>query len=434
MEVHAAELAEGLVRQGHKVDVSHVRLEEAFSGCSVATEERAGVHLHVLRVARGLWWPQDGSGIAPSREEVWRALWQILKATKPDVVHFHPLSADDIVGFVERTAQDFPIVTTYHAPLLSCTRGDLLRFGGKVCDGTILRGQCAACVLHQKGLPLPIANVIGRLPLASLRAARHLPGVQRVPRASAMFSWPQRVVENREALSRILAVSRSVIAVCNWVRDLLIRNGLPPEKIKVVRYGRRLDPIRAAFEPGPVARFGYLGRLNFAKGIGVLLEAIDRASREARFTVEFVSPAFESALPGTDEEFLAQAVRQVASRDPRVIVGGSVSPRQVGEKLVQWDALFVPSTWMETGPQVVTEAFHAHTPVIASRRGGMEELIIEGRSGFFVPPGDADALAAMFRLFAAEPERLRALRGLIPPARTADEMVSDVLSIYRCCA
>jgi glycosyltransferase involved in cell wall biosynthesis len=388
----------------------------------------------VLRVARGLWWPQDGSGIAPSREEVWRALWQILKVAKPDVVHFHPLSADDVAGFVERTAQDFPVVTTYHAPLLSCTRGDLLRFGGKVCDGTILRGRCAACVLHQKGLPLPIANVIGRLPLAALQAARHLPGVQRVPRAPAMFSWPQRVVENREALSRILAASRSVIAVCNWVRDLLIRNGLPSEKVKVVRYGRRLDPIRAAFEPGAVARFGYLGRLNFLKGVGTLLEAIDRASREVRFTVEFVSPAFENAPAGSDDARLAERIQELALRDPRIIAGGALAPRQVGEKLVQWDALFVPSWWMETGPQVVTEAFHAHTPVIASRRGGMEELIVEGRSGFFVPPRDADALAAMLCLFAAEPERLRALRGLIPPARTADEMVSDVLSIYRACA
>jgi len=429
-EVHVADLAEGLVRQGHMVDVSFFQLEDGLSACSVVTEEHSGVRIHVLRASGGSWWPPDESDGDPRRKDLRATFRHLVEQAKPAIVHFHPLHLDDTVDFVEEAARLTTVLVSYHTPPLTCARGNLLRFGRKVCDGEIRVGRCATCVLHQKGLPLPIARVVGRLPLGLCRSIRRLPALERIGRASSMFSWSQRIAWNQDCLSRTLAASTQVVAVCSWVRDLLLANGVPPSKVEVVRYGRHLDPVGTSFRPGPVVRFGYLGRLNFEKGVEVLLKAIERTSPDARF----VSPAFESALPDTDEAFLAQAIRKVASQDPRVIVGGYVSPRQVAEKLIQWDALVVPSLWLETGPQVVTEAFHMQTPVIGSRRGGLQELVIEARTGFLFTPGDAGALAALLNRFAAEPGLLRGLRHLIPPARTADAMVDDLVSLYRACS
>jgi glycosyltransferase involved in cell wall biosynthesis len=429
-----AELAEGLVRLGHVATVSYLQSRDGLSGCVVDTTECGGVRVHALQVPRGSWWPSGTSdGQRPSEES--RAIFRrLVEQANPEIVHFHPLYLDDTVDFVEDAAKLSTVLSSYHTPPLTCGRGNLLRLGRDVCDGEMRVGRCTTCILHQKGLPLPVAGVIGRLPLGLCRSIRRLPAVKRNRRASSMFSWSQRVFRNEGFLSRTVAASTRIVAVCNWVRDLLLSNGVPPSKVEVIRYGRSVEPMRAAFSAGPVVRFGYLGRLNFEKGVGVLLKAIERTSPAARFNVEFVSPAFERALPGTDEAFLAQVIRKAASQDLRVIVGGYVPPFQVGEKLIQWDALIVPSLWLETGPQVVTEAFHVHTPVIGSRRGGLQELVIEGRSGFLFTPGDASELAALLNRFSGEPELLRRLRHLIPPARTADAMVEDLVALYRACS
>src|SRR5207253_11522125 len=58
---------------------------------------------------------------------------------------------------------------------------------------------------------------------------------------------------------------------------------------------------------------------------------------------------------------------------------------QLAATLARWDALVVPSLWLESGPQVVYEAFGVQTPVIGSDLGGIGELVQHGRTGFLVP-------------------------------------------------
>lgn len=60
-------------------------------------------------------------------------------------------------------------------------------------------------------------------------------------------------------------------------------------------------------------------------------------------------------------------------------------------------ALVFPSVWYEGFPLSIVEAFAAGTPVIASRLGGMLEMIAEGKTGLLFHPGDADDLAHKIR-------------------------------------
>jgi glycosyltransferase involved in cell wall biosynthesis len=52
----------------------------------------------------------------------------------------------------------------------------------------------------------------------------------------------------------------------------------------------------------------------------------------------------------------------------------------------------IPSNWPEPSPTVVMEAMVAGTPVIATRVGGIPDIVAEGETGLLVPPGDATAL------------------------------------------
>jgi glycosyltransferase involved in cell wall biosynthesis len=64
----------------------------------------------------------------------------------------------------------------------------------------------------------------------------------------------------------------------------------------------------------------------------------------------------------------------------------------VGELLAS-SHLFVLSTRSEGLPVTVLEAMAAGLPVVASRVGGIPELVVDGETGFLVPPGDAYGLA-----------------------------------------
>ncbi|HOJ20800.1 MAG TPA: glycosyltransferase, partial [Armatimonadota bacterium] len=56
----------------------------------------------------------------------------------------------------------------------------------------------------------------------------------------------------------------------------------------------------------------------------------------------------------------------------------------------------------DTFAQVILEAMASGLPVVASRVGAIPELVVEGETGFLVPPGDADALAQAVNLLLDE--------------------------------
>jgi glycosyltransferase involved in cell wall biosynthesis len=100
------------------------------------------------------------------------------------------------------------------------------------------------------------------------------------------------------------------------------------------------------------------------------------------------------------------------------------------------DASVLSSSW-ENFPHTVVESLAVGTPVIATRVGGVPEVVEDGVNGLLVPPGDVDALAGAIRRFAAEPELRARLRDAAAPsvARFAPDVVYGELErILQACA
>jgi glycosyltransferase involved in cell wall biosynthesis len=95
----------------------------------------------------------------------------------------------------------------------------------------------------------------------------------------------------------------------------------------------------------------------------------------------------------------------------------------------------VPSVWHENFPYVILQAFAAGKPVVGSDRGGIPELVLEGRHGTVFPAGDDKALAAAIERLWQDPSRAAAM------GRCAKQHVDDqfnderfyreVIGIYR---
>ena len=100
-------------------------------------------------------------------------------------------------------------------------------------------------------------------------------------------------------------------------------------------------------------------------------------------------------------------------------IRGRVSGESLWAELHDADVLCAPSLSGESFGMVLTEAFAAGTPVIASNIAGYSDVVTDGVDGLLVPPGDPQRLAEELQRAHHEPERLRGDGGGRPPQRPA---------------
>jgi phosphatidylinositol alpha-mannosyltransferase len=145
----------------------------------------------------------------------------------------------------------------------------------------------------------------------------------------------------------------------------------------------------------------FIGRSEERKGLPVLLQAFEGL-------VEHV-PARLTVIGSTEEDvrrYLAD--ESVADRiDARGRIGGP----ELWQRLHEADVLCAPSLAGESFGMVLTEAFAAGTPVIASEIAGYSDVVTDGQDGILVPPADPQRLAEELQALYLEPER-RARMGI----------------------
>jgi len=154
--------------------------------------------------------------------------------------------------------------------------------------------------------------------------------------------------------------------------------------------------------PKPTAdelRVVFVGRPEERKGLPVLLTAFSAL-------VEHV-PSRLTVIGAEREDVLRYLVDPEALR--WIEVRGRVSGGELWRSLHEADVLCAPSLSGESFGMVLTEAFAAGTPAIASAIAGYSDVVSDGVDGILVPPGDAQRLAEELQRAHHEPERLAAM-------------------------
>ena len=197
-----------------------------------------------------------------------------------------------------------------------------------------------------------------------------------------------------------LHAAAHVLCPSDFLRELAISWGVAPERVSVLPNAIPLHPLlpersalRASFAiRGPTLAFA--GRFAQQKSLEILVGAVER--------VEGVS------------------LLMAGDGDPppaggRVRLLGPLPRERVLELFAASDAAVLSSSW-ENFPHSLVEALSVGTPVIATRVGGVPEIVEDGRNGLLVPPDDVEAFADAIRRFFADDELRARLAAAAAPS------------------
>lgn len=380
-EVASFASAQALARRGHQPRILSVlargstRSERTLSIDGIPVRE-----VRLRRPLRSRWLDliDPGVGAVVAAE---------IRRHAPDVIHVHNLSGASLAPLLAAARAAVPTAVTLHDHWLLCANNMLLRADLSRCEPG--PGSCTGC----------------------FRGYDHWAAV---PRRRAVMRLAARQV------ARFVSPSQRLV-------DLHVQAGFDPGRFEVLRHGL---PWLTAGPGGPdpeVAAIhqrwrtlAYVGAIAVNKGIRVLVDAVaGLAARE---------PLLHLLLAGQGDPALERRVRALGDA---ATVLGPVGRAGIASVYAGAALTAVPSIWEENSPISLCESLMAGTPVVASRIGGIPELVVEGETGWLVPAGDPGALGEAVRHhFALPARRVREMRRAcvqwareeLSPARHAIEL------------
>jgi glycosyltransferase involved in cell wall biosynthesis len=216
------------------------------------------------------------------------------------------------------------------------------------------------------------------------------------------------------------SLTAGLVFVCAYERDVFTDLvGLSDRPWQVIHNGLWPEEFSPVVADRDAADLLFIGELRMLKGVDVLIEAVALAAPRRELRLAIVGS-------GPDEQRFREQVRM--RRLDQLV--GFHGPLPVRQALQRGRLLVLPSR-AESFPYVMLEAIAAEQPLIASRTGGIPELVA---TDSLVPPGDASALLAAIEGALADPSaavaRARAQATAIAERFNASRMAEAVIDFY----
>lgn len=207
--------------------------------------------------------------------------------------------------------------------------------------------------------------------------------------------------------------AHSVIAISDPVRDIMLKAGVPEEKIAVVNSTIDLDDT--PWGPGELEAYRSAARAELAAELSIPKDALWAGSlialvphkdpenmvrAAAKALAEVPGMYFLVAGQGPLLDRTAHLARMLKIQDRFLLIGYRSEPYKV---LAALD-MFVLSSAEEGMGSVLVEAMNASLPIAATTAGGITDVVEDGANGLTVPPRDPDALAGAVLRLAKEPD------------------------------
>lgn len=358
-EIVAFRQAQALAARGHHVTVlaGDLPAENNPSG-TLSFDVHEGLPVYRLAIRSldpddNFYWP----GAA-------RRLKSIMAADRIEIVHFHNvmgLGANLIPA--AKDAGAFCVVTL-HDHWGFCYRQTRLRPDGSICNNF---EQCAGC----------------------------MPAI----RPDGGTALPMRL--RRDYVAWCLSHADHLLTPSAYLASTYVRAGFSGGRTLAVSNGIDLDSLSSAPNSptsDAIVKFLCSAYLGEHKGIPVLLDAIERLSRDTSITTPWrVTIAGEGHL----RPLVEKAAHSEIGRHLRFV--GRVPRSELLALMSESSIAVLASIWPENEPVTMLEAIATGKAQIATRLGGNLELVEDEQSGFLVNPNNADELAQAMRRYVVDP-------------------------------
>ncbi len=330
----------------------------------------------------------------------------------------------------------FTLATTMLRHPLATLRGIRRAFGGTHGDLTRIRKQllqffeallvwrhcrserCVGLHAHFGQVPATVAWFTAAFANDVHRSGRFTWSV-------TIHGWHEFVTEDTSRLAAKLDAADGVVCISSFTRSQLMRIGPVSAwpKIDIVRCGLDLDdfPFRAERPAADVPTVVITARLSPEKGHLVLIEAVGRL-RGAGTDVRV-----RCIGSGPFEADLREAAATAGVADLVEFVG-ALAPSAVATALRDADVFCLPS-FAEGLPVSIMEAMAVGVPVVTTYISGIPELVVHDRTGWVVPAGDAEALAAAVSSALTSPDRDRIVRQARDAVAAAHDIRRNVVGL-----
>jgi glycosyltransferase involved in cell wall biosynthesis len=255
-------------------------------------------------------------------DEMMKYLHHVIHLEKPDLVICHNLTGWTIATWKEVKKFNIPVFQVLHDQYLLCLNSNMYK-NGRICEK-----QCLLCGFMRKDFASRTINV------------------------------------------------DVVIGVSRYILDKFVNNGyflssrqeVVHNRLKINDKNSSTTTI-ASYTP---LRIGFIGTLSVVKGIDILIKAFKKTNINATLVIA-----------GKGEANYEDYLKRLASGDNRIQFIGYVESNSFYSSI---DLLVVPSLWNDTFPGVAIEACANNLAVIASKRGGLPEIIKDEVNGILIEP------------------------------------------------
>jgi glycosyltransferase involved in cell wall biosynthesis len=359
-EIIAHHQALALAARGHEVRVLAGDNSHGLPGYPIQNEVFDGLPITRVALTQRDFAPTGNNVSHPAVE---RIFLNLIADWHPDVIHAHHMAGLSLGILQLARAHGIRIALTLHDHWGFCMNSTRITTQNTLCHDSTQCNNCHAHI-HDDDVKLP----------------------QRM--RQDYLRWQLDAVDH-------------FISPSHYLADAYIANGIPAERMHVIANGIELERFinTAPPAPGPRLNVLFIGYMGGHKGVPTLLKALSLLPAD-QVHVDMVG---DGHMLATYKAELGRIAPNLSAR-----FWGRQPNARIAERLTQAHVFVLPSVCPENQPVTITEAMASGLPVVASRIGGIAELVDNGNSGWLFEHGDAEELAERLRYYIDAPEQIAA--------------------------
>jgi glycosyltransferase involved in cell wall biosynthesis len=217
----------------------------------------------------------------------------------------------------------------------------------------------------------------------------------------------------------------------HFMADKMLEAGFPENKLVTIPTFAQLEKWVPDFGNKKLTQFIYVGRLDFEKGVHILIDAIIKLRKRCP------DLRFECYLVGDGEKGYVDQINSLIQDNALVEyikTTGMVDPGQIIQTLQTSAFSVVPSIWYENLPNSLLESFATGTPVIASNHGSLAMTVDEGKTGLLFIPLDSEDLSHKIEILLENPGLARSMgenaRNIVEANYSEEAHLSKLVNLF----